>query len=654
MNYKLVAVALAFMIIAPVVYFVVLKDDKPEKGADSGPETRVDNVIDVVVDDDDEDEDEEWKYVPTEMRLTGGLLYFVSQPDAVEYEISVNDVVVGTTTGDVFDLSAVASLSESSWRNPAANPPVYNIAVTAIDADGEPVGDVQEFTHKSEIIVTEIASTLHRWKLGNTARFNEIYDMDRQQAVRAEIDDLIAEYGHGYTPQNPLVIRNPFGTNELGLYIYFKTAENCSVTYTVVAPATADFTRIVNGGAYGKVHEFQVMGLVHQKLCDIVFDIKTSGGAQTSSSFKVNGLCSSAAPDLTIREIDAANADKITDGLIAVFEDSQVRFNVLLYDNNGIKRGYITSGLAHRIIIDDDGNWIYDGTRNKVVVTNRLGEVIRIYPTPDYTNHHDIILGKNNDILRLVNGDGQIEDLIMSIDRDTGSTTMTNLRDFFPGYDFNRNGKDWFHANSLSIVPESSGIFSLLVSSRELSAVIKIYDFYGKTQEPSLDWIMTDNMNLTQYAPRLIKINGVPNLGQHTITYIKHDDVDPDKYYVHLFNNMYRYSSSNTSYTDNDYNFDGLNGAPYAWGTMSSMDIYLIDESAGTCELTQTISVAFTRFQGSSDIYDGNYIIGSSYSKYIYEYDDQGNLLIKYEFGVGLTVPAGSTVNFYRAIKYNI
>ncbi|MDR0777951.1 MAG: aryl-sulfate sulfotransferase [Methanomassiliicoccaceae archaeon] len=581
-------------------------------------------------------------------RLTGGILHFTALQFAAEYEITVSGsgTFAVTTQSNTFDLSAVASLNNATtWTRPDSGNIRYKIVVTAFDTDGESL-EVANFNHDSEIGVTEISSTLHRWKLGITARFNEIYDTDNQKAVRNEINDLIANYK--YTPQNPLVIKNPFGTNELGLYVYFETPESSKMSYTVKTArdgsAVKNFTRAVNEGAYGTVHEFQVMGLVHQGLCEIIFDIKAQS-AQTSSvaALKVNGQCSTNPPDLSIEYIDNDNADKITDGMFVVFDSP--RPNIHIFDNDGIRRGYITCGYGYtRILIDDKGNWIYDGTREKVVVTNNLGEVIKIYPTPGYVNHHDIIFGENNDILKLVTGNGQTEDVIMFIDRDTGEHTFLNLRDFFPDYDFARNGGDWFHANSITIVPEDNGIYSLLISSRELSAIIKIKDLYGT---PSLDWIITDNINMEPYGTILEKIDGIPNLGQHTITYIKHDENDPTKYYVHLFNNLFKFSTSNNSYTDNDYDFGDMDESLI--GSKSSMDIYMIDEATGTCTLVQTVDVAFSIFMSSSQIYIGNYVIGSSYGPYIYEYDDEGNLLVQYKFGGNLQSP-----QFYRVLKYNI
>lgn len=578
-------------------------------------------------------------------RLTGGILHFTTAPGAAEYIVTVNGTVVGIMSANAFDLSAVKSLkSELPWIKPDTNI-AYAIKVYAIGYEGK-ILEIANFTHKSEIGVTEISSTLHRWKLGNTARFNEIYDLANQEAVRGEIDDLIANYE--YTPKNPLVIKNPFGTNELGLYVYFETQKDCKVSYTVKAlgtPVIGDFTRIVNGGKYGTVHEFQIMGLVHQRLCEIDVELETIDAVRTASAIRVNGQCSTTPPNLSVEEKNDPDG-KITEGMFAVFE-AGARYNIHLFDNDGIRRGYITCGLSYtRFLFDDDGNWIFDGAREKIVVMNQLGEVIRIYHTPGYVNHHDLILGANNDILKLGTGGGQTEDIVLSVDRDTGAVTIINMRDFFPGYDFGRNGGDWFHSNSMSIVPESDGSFSLLISSREMSAIVKIKDLYGT---PSLDWMITDNTNMTPYGTILTKINGIPNLGQHTITYIKHDETYPDKYYVHFFNNMFENSTSNNSYTDNIYDFTGLDpDTVAAIRNLSSMDIYLIDEAAGTCELIQTVQVTYSIFMSSSQIYMDNYIIGSSYGPYVYECDSDGNVLVKFKFGSGVTSP-----QFYRTMKYN-
>lgn len=55
------------------------------------------------------------------------------------------------------------------------------------------------------------------------------YNSNYQQVIDEEISNLLNKK---YTISNPLLILNPYGTNNLGLNIYFTTEEKMEISYT--------------------------------------------------------------------------------------------------------------------------------------------------------------------------------------------------------------------------------------------------------------------------------------------------------------------------------------------------------------------------------------------------------------------------------------
>lgn len=56
------------------------------------------------------------------------------------------------------------------------------------------------------------------------------YNSNYQQVIDEEISNLLNKK---YTISNPLLILNPYGTNNLGLNIYFTTEEKMEISYTI-------------------------------------------------------------------------------------------------------------------------------------------------------------------------------------------------------------------------------------------------------------------------------------------------------------------------------------------------------------------------------------------------------------------------------------
>jgi arylsulfate sulfotransferase len=495
-----------------------------------------------------------------------------------------------------------------------------------------------------------------------TARPENIYTLSYQEDVQREIDGLKA----GRTVDNPLVILDPFGTNNLSLYVYFGSAEEGYVEYRINADidgvATPEFSRQINYGSVTRQHEFRIIGLVPGVTNTITLTLfNASNIVVSTNTFPVN------APVLNMVSYEPDYPKKFivtpygtpSGGLFISSCQSAgnaaawLKSTSLMIDNDGIIRGQITiSSSNNPKIVFLNGKMIYASSINEMAVVNSLGKVEKLYSMAPYTLHHDFVIDENN-ILVLVDGAGRKEDQIFKIDMDTGIGAIhLDLRTYFPGYDFTKNSTDWFHSNSLSVMKEIDSTTSLLISSREMSAILKINDIYGTK---TLRYLITDNQGIYSYGTRLDRVTSItgrvliPNLGQHTITYAGPENPgDPGngKYYIHFYNNNYRVNNSGI-----DWNAYLSPEVLSLTETKSMLELYLVDEGINRCTLLKSMDVTYSPIMSSSQIYDGNFVGGSAMVFRIHEFDSDGNLLLNISYD---NDDVTNQPLFYRVFKYPI
>ena len=86
-----------------------------------------------------------------------------------------------------------------------------------------------------------------------------VYSTDYSNVVKENIDNL--KNKKDYTEDDMLIIHDPYGINNLSLYVYFKTDKAVQVSYTIQANDTSDFNETVEKSTK-KTHEFTVIGLI--------------------------------------------------------------------------------------------------------------------------------------------------------------------------------------------------------------------------------------------------------------------------------------------------------------------------------------------------------------------------------------------------------
>jgi len=491
----------------------------------------------------------------------------------------------------------------------------------------------------------------------NISIFNMLY----QSVIDEKIEYL---YDESYNFDSPLMILNPYGTNNLGLNIYFTTEEEMEISYTISVENEniSDFSRVLNTDEsenYTINHNYQIIGLVPGEINNIELIGKTVDGEYLNANFIIDMTDIKCSSDTILENINGNSDAELTDGLFVLFGlDKAFYANNYVYDNDGILRAdlVLSNYRSDRIIFLDDKMY-YSYDTNKIGVVNRLGKIEDTYTLDGYTMHHDYVFDEeNNKLLVLVNSDEEedstIEDLIISVDIENGNIEeIVDMKDLLPSiYEtaqmpesgkntYGGTGLDWIHLNSLSVI---NGKDDIVVSGREISTIIYIEDIYT---DPKVKYLIADSevYKDTEYSNLVLEQIGdfVNQAGQHTITYVADDSLDDGMYYLEMYNNNYGASNSRTDFPWDEYEGVGT----YTEGENSKYYKYLVDENEGTYELVEEFNVAYSSIVSSVQDIEDNHITSSGKSNCYAEYDDDGNLIMQFNYT--------SKKYAYRVFKYD-
>lgn len=467
-----------------------------------------------------------------------------------------------------------------------------------------------------------------------------IYDQNYQTVVDQKISKRLKE---SYTFDRPLLIYNAYGTNTTGIQMYFKTTTKVKVAYAIhVADDTiADYSNTLYAGSdkeYTTDHQYQLIGLVPNMKNEVTLTLINDKDEVIDTkvlSIMMKALDSKI--DTTLALTDGESTDELVNGLYTVLgHDKNFNSNIYLYDNNGILRAELPlkSYRSDRVLWIDD-HMVYAYQKNGIMFVNRLGKIEKQYHLGNYEMHHDFEYDKTHQkilVLASLKDTESIEDRVISLDLKTGEVNeLLDMRDYFEeAYTsakavggenaYGGTETDWIHLNSISIIDDRD----ILVSSRELSAVIRMNDIYTT---PSLAYTLADESVFADTdiaAYNYTKVGDfVAQAGQHSAVYRSSDTLDDGQYYVYLYNNNYK-----TATTRPDFNWEHYPGTgTYNEGSESMYYEYLVDENAQTFTLVKEISLPYSSIVSSVQQIDSHYMTSSGKANCFNEFDDEGRLI---------------------------
>ena len=500
---------------------------------------------------------------------------------------------------------------------------------------------------KQSNINSEVYSVITNKKVKH---FNDEY----QDEVDKKINKVMNK---SYSFESPFMIFNPYDTNTTALNIYFSEKGDLNYTISVSNDNIPNYTNKLKQYKIGKNYGSSIIGLVAGYENNIKLTLTTDDGKTLEKNILVDltnvKYEGEVATVLDIEEGESIN--ELEDGLYAVFgHDKNYNADIYLYDNNGILRSELNleDYRADRIIFTDDNSIIYSSKEDELIKVNALGKIKEKYDLDNYAMHHDYVYDNNNNnliILASEKNSDTIEDMVISLDLNTKKVTeIVDMKDLLPEMyekafhpeknSYGGNELDWVHLNSVDLIDDDS----IVVSSRELSSVIKISNIFD---EPTIDYILSDPSMYedTTYIDLLYNKEGgfTSNAGQHSVVYEEDKTLNDGEYYLYMYNNNY-----GSSPTLPDFKFENYpNVGNYEDGEASYYYKYLVDENNNTYKLVDSIDVDYSSIVSSSQEYKNNIITSSGLSHLYAEYDKNGILIRKFKYT--------SKKFAYRVFKYD-
>ena len=476
-----------------------------------------------------------------------------------------------------------------------------------------------------------------------------IFTSDYQDTIEEKIDELKDD--GNYTIDNPLIIYNPYGTGSLSYYIYYTSDEDSQLSYRISTDGYDGFERNLIDD-YSLEKEFQLIGFVPGEVNELTLRETNKNNEVLEKTYEIKTPKLNENIDTQLEVTDGDAEAELSDGLYTVLgHDKNYASNIYVYDNSGVLREeFVLDGYRADRVIFDDGYMYYPYKKRGIVKVNNLGKIVKFYDLGNYAMHHDMVLDDDKLII-LVNQDNTetIEDTVISLDLESGEVTqLFDMKDLLPEFyetavnpgenSYGTDTLDWIYINALSIIGDD-----VVLSSRELSTIIYVSDCES---DPEVKYLITDPSMVegTSYASLLYEKKGdfVSQAGQHSITYYKDDSLDDGEYYLFMFNNNY-----GTATTRPDFEWSNYPGVgSYNEGETSYFYEYLVNENDKSYELVKSFKVPYSSIVSSVELMDnGNIVIGSGKDNSFEEYDNDGNLIRRFDYSAKKYA--------YRVFKYS-
>ena len=486
----------------------------------------------------------------------------------------------------------------------------------------------------------------------------KVFDMVYQEVLQEKIDVLLEA---SYSFSNPLMIYNLYGTNTLGLNIYFKTEEESKLSYTIHVDdkEIPDFSRTLDNDSLNhltKNHQYQLIGFVPGLKNEVTLELKDKDDKVIDTkkfTLDFTGISVNAEEKLEVK--DGNSQEELTNGLYAMLgNDSDQQDYLALYDNDGILRmeTEIRGYRSHRILFRN-GKMYYSISQSKIAEVNPLGQVTEIYNTGHYDLHHDYTFDDDGNLIVLANNRKKKteEDCIIKIDLDTKAVTeIIDFENMFKSYvetctldttgvrDEGEDGLDWLHLNSIVWLDGD-----VLLSSRETSSIIRVNNV---ETEPELVYILSDpkiweDTEFSEYV-YLKKGDFKIHAGQHSLNY--EEGSEDGVYTITFFDNNYGKTNSQPKF---DYSKLGIKNQDSFKGDSSYYYVYEVNENEKTFELVDSFEVLYSGIVSSVQPMDnGNIVVDSGTAGVFAEYDEDHNLIRQFKAKLNKYM-------IYRVFKYD-
>ena len=463
------------------------------------------------------------------------------------------------------------------------------------------------------------------------------YDMIYQEVIQDKLDVLMEDE---YTFEKPLIVYNAYGTNILGVNLYFTVSEDATVSYNIHVDDKDinDFSRDLANNGDERNHSYQLIGFVPGEVNEVSLTLKDEDGEEVATkefTVDLSDIEYNAQKKLKVKE--GESKEELTDGLYTMLgNDSDGQDYLAIYDNDGILRmeSEIVGYRAHRVLFKDNKMY-YSISQTKIAEVNPLGQVSEIYHTGHYDLHHDYQFDDDGNLVVLANNTKKDteEDCIIKIDLDTKAVTeLIDFEDMFSSYvdtctldttsarDEGEDGLDWLHLNSLVWLDGGD----VILSSRETSSILRVNNI---EEDPELVYLLADERiwEDTEFSKYVYEKEGDFKIhaGQHSLNY---EETDEDGvYYLTFFDNNYGKANSQPKF---DYSKLGIENDNSFKGTESYYYVYKVDENKETFELVDSFAVPYSGIVSSVQPMDnGNVVVDSGVAGIFGEYDEDHKLI---------------------------
>lgn len=489
--------------------------------------------------------------------------------------------------------------------------------------------------------------------------YEEIYNLEHIEEIQEQYEAL--KDNLKYNLKNPLLIYDLYGTNKLGLNIYFKSDKKSYLEYTITVDdeKISDFTQVLKNDKKNnltKKHEYQIIGFVPGYINTLKLELKDKNNKVIETKKLVLDLTKIETRSQTFADIEKGKSkEKLANGLYTVLgNETSYQPYTAMYDNDGVLRYEMPIINSRAFDILFKGGYAYFAISNsQMVKMSRLGKIEEIYEFGDYLIHHDYAFNDEGNLLILGTSLKKYveEDVIIKLNLKTKKVTeVIDFENMFKSYvktckksitsqiDNKTEAMDWLHLNSIDYVDGD-----VYLSSRETSSILKVSNI---ETDPKLEYILSDEelWEDTEFEDYVYDQEGDFKIhaGQHSVKYIPGSK--EGVYYLELFDNNY---GNATSQPDFDYSKIGIKNKKPFKGDASYYYIYEVNEKEKTFKLVDSIEIDYSGIVSSvQTLENGNVLTCSGTAGVFAEYDSENKQIRKFSLKL-------NSVFIYRVLKYD-